>query len=39
MKKIEENSQSYSLPDGIKDMRYVDFNKLLNILNKGSEEK
>lgn len=32
---IEENSQSYSLPDGIKDMRYVDFNKLLNILNKG----
>lgn len=34
---IEENLQSYSLPDVIKDMRYVDFNKLLNILNKGSE--
>lgn len=36
---IEENLQSYSLPGVIKDMRYVDFNKLLNILNKGDNNE
>lgn len=35
---IKENLQSYSLPGVIKDMRYVDFNKLLNILNKGDNK-
>ena len=32
---IEENSKSYSLPQTIKDMRYIDFYKLLDILDKG----
>lgn len=31
---IKENSKSYSLPNTIKDMRYIDFYKLLDILNK-----
>ena len=35
---MKENSKSYSLPNTIKDMRYVDFNKLLNILNKGDNK-
>ena len=34
---IEENSKSYSLPGVIKDMRYVDFYKLLEILDKVKE--
>ena len=32
---IKENLKSYSLPNTIKDMRYIDFYKLLDILNKG----
>lgn len=35
---IEENSKSYSLPNTIKDMRYVNFYELLDIL-KGSDKE
>ena len=35
---IEENLKSYSLPNTIKDIRYVDFNKLLSIL-QGSDRE
>ena len=34
---IEENSKSYSLPQTIKDMRYIDFYKLLEILDKADK--
>lgn len=36
---IKENLKSYSLPNTIKDMRYIDFYNLLDILNKGDNKE